>query len=137
MPGLRRLDGWEERLALMVEVARHTPFAWGRHDCALFAADVVERITGVDLAASYRGCYRSAEGAARALRRQGHGGLADAVAAALPEIQVARARRGDVVVVTAQGRPALGICLGAQAACAGPLGLTLLPMAVATRAWRV
>lgn len=64
-----------------LRVARARPFAWGRHDCALFAADWVLNETGHDPAAAWRGRYRSEAGAARAI--EAAGGLEEAFDAAL------------------------------------------------------
>jgi len=37
--------------------ARSLPFAWGSHDCALFSANGIEAMTGVDIASEFRGIY--------------------------------------------------------------------------------
>ena len=131
-----KVEGWEMKLAEAVNAALDTPFAWGSHDCVLFAADVTLALTGVDYAEPFRFTYGSARGAARVAAR--NGGIRAIVGKALgDEIPVYEAMRGDVVMIEQDGEPALGICLGMVCACAAPVGLTRVPMEYAVTAWRV
>ncbi len=41
----------------------NAPFAWGTNDCASFASDGIQAISGTDLIAEFRGRYNSALGA--------------------------------------------------------------------------
>lgn len=130
-----RRDGWEHDLHEVIEGAREAPFSWGRHDCATWVADVRRALTGIDAAARWRGTYRTAPGAMRAIRRSGARDLAEAVTRELggPLASPSLAQRGDIVSDGA----ALGVCLGAEAAFLGPDGLVFRPLAVCTMAWRV
>ena len=137
-----RREDWPERLRAFVEAAARTPFAYGSHDCLLFATGAIEAMTGTDLAAAARGTYRDAEGAAAALAAFAGGGVLEAaerVAAehGLQEIAWPLAQRGDVAVVRTPLGPALGICTGTHAAVAAPVGLAMVQMARIARAWRV
>jgi hypothetical protein len=130
-----------------IEAARHRPLDWGRHDCCLFAADVIAAMTGRDTAAKLRGRYRDVKGARRLIKARG--GSLESLAAGMakrngwPEIDPKAAGRGDLVVL----RPAipilpawpelLGICIGSLAAAPGNLGLSFVELARATRAWKV
>ena len=137
---IRRLPGWQGRLAVWLAACRQRPFAWGRHDCALFIADAVEAMTGEDLAAGWRGRYSTALGARRVLRRAGHDSPLDVVAAALPEVLPAAALPGDVAAIPAETEgdwPALGIVQGAQVYVLRPEGLGLVGRGRIARAWRV
>jgi hypothetical protein len=98
-PKTERYGDWPERLARCIAAARTRRFAWGEHDCALFAADCVQAMTGRDPAGAYRGRYRTALGVARLLRQR-NSDLAGAWTAALgaPLANPAYAQRGDVVV---------------------------------------
>lgn len=99
-PALVRTPDWPERLAAWLAARGNMAFAWGVNDCALFAADGVLELTGVDLAAGLRGSYASREQAAAVLAR--HGGLQAIVAARLPAYpSPLRCHRGDVVCVQA------------------------------------
>lgn len=139
---LRRQD-WPSRLFAFIEERRHAPFEWGRQDCCLFVCDGILTITGLDPAAKiYRGKYHDKLGAARLLKK--HGGVeavAEKVCAELGFVELphpALAQRGDVAVLdTTEHGPALGLCVGAQLAAAGPDGLTFSPLGAARRAWRI
>lgn len=130
-----RRETWDIDLMKFIASRERTPFAWGTHDCTLFAADCAHAMTGVDLAAKYRG-YNDAAGAARII--QGAGSLRQLVtenvgAGVSPRL----ARRGDWVLVEQDGREALAVCLGASLIAAGSSGLVQLPVSAGVTAWRV
>jgi len=131
------------------------PFAWGKNDCALFAADGILAITGVDIATDFRGKYFT-EPAAMALIRslcavpagtaptvadaavycaEKHGLIewADKKGAPLPKL----ARRGDLVVFLAPtGSMVAGLVhLSGQIVAQGEKGLYMFPISKALRAW--
>lgn len=133
----QRLPDWQARLVIYLHAARLRPFAYGRHDCCLFAADAVDAMTGVDIAAAWRGRYTTLRGGLRVLRRTG---LADhvALAAALfPETPPLMAEPGDLAVVPTNAGPALGVVQGEAIYVLGPQGLGLVSLLSATRAFRI
>ena len=133
-----RAPGWELRLAAAVEGARGRPFVWGQHDCALWAFDLRRDLTSSDdVAALWRGRYRTARGAVRVMRRLGWLSLEtagrDLLGEPLPSVHLAQ--RGDLVLTnTGLG---FGICLGARAAGIAPSGLVLVPLSACALAWRI
>ena len=150
MTSLRRIEGWEGRLADFVAQAVTRPFLWGDFDCCLMPCEAVQVITGADPAGPLRGRYRTARGALRVLKGYGGGGLVEAaekIAAGLeaPEVPVNFARRGDVLLITgdlaaeAPGFDALlGLCLGREAAFMMDPGLRFIDLqAIEARAWAV
>jgi len=113
-----------------------TPFSWGGHDCTLFAADCVLALTGTDPAAAYRDNYSSEAGAVAIIAAAGS--LRALVTAAMGmEINPKLAQRGDVVLIEAAGKEALGICVGVNLVAATTVGYRSLPMKRAVAAWRV
>src|SRR5579864_5172264 len=114
---LTRVAHWDTRALynFLRERARE-PFAWGKNDCALFVADAVEAMTGVDIAAEFRGLYQSEE-EAFALIRTVTGGEGIEAAAAwcaarhnLEEFAYPLgARRGDLVTLEDAGRVIAGL----------------------------
>ena len=135
---LSRLDTWPEALAGVVEATRRAPFAWGEHDCCLWAADCVAAMTGRDFAAGFRGAYSDAAGAVEILANWGS--LRALAAHCLgEEIAPRLAMRGDVVLAETAGRPSLGICLGESAAFTGADGLEFIDLGdpACLAAWRV
>lgn len=122
--------------ALHAYVASHmrTAFAWGQHDCVLFAAGAVQAQTGEDPLRAYRGRWTSERGAARVLKRLG--GMEAAVNTVLSPIAPAMAQRGDVAGwLDAKGRLQLAIVEGETLVGPGPSGQLRLPRKTMTRAW--
>lgn len=144
---LTRVDHWATRSFhnFLLERARE-PFAWGKNDCALMAADGIERMTGVDIAADFRGKYQT-EAEAFALIRAVTGGETVEDAArwcaekfALPAWPVPLcAQRGDLVVLVDEGRTIAGLVHlnGRDIAAVGEGGLKRIPITAAYRAWHV
>ena len=134
---LVRLPDWPMRLDALVFGRLMTPFAWGNNDCALFAADCVLAMTGVDLAAGLRSL--GARAAMRLLQR--HGGMVQLIPEALrPLPRVADATEGDIALLPAdrRGRMALAVCTrGDRVLAPGRAGLMIAPRTGAVRAWRV
>lgn len=136
---LRRLPDWPLRLEAFVTARANQPFGWGAQDCALFAADAVQAITGVDVAPPALRQHRHARAALRALHA--HGGLRSIAHAALgTPIAPALAGVGDVLLTLPQPgnrHPMLAVCNGATALAPAAHGLASLGLEQVTHAWRV
>ena len=139
---LVRLPDWEARLAPVIAAAQAARFAWGEHDCCVFAADCVQALTGVDLLAPVRGRYRSAYTAARLVTAEG--GLQAAVSRVLgaePHEDFAHARRGDLVAIempeACAFRHALGVVVGSSALVPLEIGLQRVAQGDWCRVWSV
>lgn len=127
--------GWERRLEAVLDDWRDRPHGWGSA-CIDFAADAVLAVSGRNLASELGLPLRGAREAAALYRRLGANTLDGAVTAVLGEpVPPLMARRGDVVEAMLDS--ALGVCLGDRAAFLGSRGLIELPLAAASRAWRV
>lgn len=140
-PSTRRRPDWPERLDAVIDAARDQPFAWGRHDCIIFAAACIRAMTDADPLADLP-TWDDRRRAAAVIRGAGKGGLVAAITHTIaphgwPTITPALAGRGDLVIVRGrQGRFA-AIGIGSQVAAPGPNGLALAPMAQAFAAWRI
>lgn len=131
-----RKNNWPAALALFFEEKRHQPFAWGKNDCALFAADWLAILMGTDYAAAQRGTYDTALGAARLLQeRGGLEGIVDATGYA--RAPVAFARRGDLVLFDMPDGPTLGVCAGKHSVFAGGECIVAQLTAACRIAWRI
>ena len=130
-----RLYDWQLRFSEFVKSRAAEPFAWGRNDCCLFAADAVIAMTGSDHAAGLRG-YVTAMEAHRLIEERG--GLKELVGSSLgAPIPPSFASVGDVVLVENEGRELLAICNGTAALAPGKTGIVVLGMNAAVAAWRV
>ena len=132
---MTRRENWPSLLNAFVESCRESPFHWGTHDCCAFAAKAVEAITGEDVFAPWS-AYTDAMSAARLV--QSAGGV-DAIADRVlgERIGNAFAQRGDVLLLSVDGRDSLAVCFGGVCAAPGIERLEFLPTGSARCAWRV
>lgn len=117
------------------------PFQWGVHDCALWAFDAVQALTGRDPAADLRGQWHSAAGALRTLRMQG-GWLALCADRFGAEVLPGQAQDGDVLLLAPNACDselfggALAMKWGPHALAQGSGGIVCVSMNEVQRAWR-
>ena len=145
---MKRIPDWETRFADFIHSRLRTPFRWGGQDCALFACDGVEAITGDDLAAEWRGNYSDAKSALAAMKNYAGGGIEElaekkATEHGLAEVHLNLAGRGDLVLIRQdaeeENRLALGIISldGRRAACAGGDGVHFVDREAWVKAWKI
>ncbi len=144
---MTRVQHWDTRALHDFLVKRVSmPFQWGANDCALFAADGIEAMTGTDIAADFRGRYTTELGAFRAIKTIANGTtVADAVAYCAAKSGMAelehplKAQRGDLVVLEDAGRLISGLVhlSGRHIAAVGESGLKRIAITAVKRAWRV
>ena len=141
--GLCRVPGAPEALSELLAARRDAPFAWGVHDCCLFAADAIRAQIGADPAESLRGRYATALQAQRVIALCGGSLAAIATAALGPPLQHALlACSGDVGLVRAptaddDSGEVLAVCLGEWWQVPARDGLALRPLTDGLMAWRV
>jgi len=117
---MNRREDWPEALARSIAAARHLDFQWGQHDCAAFAASVVEAMTGEDLLGPFRGRYSDATSAQAVLKAAGHRSLYHFCCSTFGQpVHVSRAGRGDLALARGEDGPALGIFTGKDALFVG------------------
>ena len=126
-----------DRLSMLIAYAAEAgqkPFRPGRHDCALFAAGWVKKVTGQDHARGWRSTYRSLNRGQRLLEDAGYTDHLALAAVHLPEIVPAFAQIGDLAVLDDN---AFGIVAGEMLYCLKPQGLGLVPRSAMRRAFAV
>lgn len=143
---MKRYSDWESRLLAFLLSRRHTPFQYGGHDCSLFACDAVLAMTGVDIAADFRGRYTTKAGAYKVIRAFVPSAKLENLAeergreaGMLTYINVLSAQRGDVVLIETPTECALGVIGldGRFAYCVAEVGYTKYPAQYWKRAWKV
>ena len=134
---LRKVHDWQARLAEVFTERASDAFEWGRNDCALFAADCIEAMTGLDPAAEYRGTYDDERGALRIVVDGSMEELADRWFPRLPS--VASASVGDVglVMVPETRLEAFAVCGGGGWYLPAARGLAVYQNHAARIAWGV
>lgn len=140
---MTRRSTWEADLSAYIASVRSRPFAFGEHDCGLFAAGAVLAITGDDPAAPFRGQYSTELGCAKALKKFGAGDLKSTLGALFDDRPIGRLQRGDLV----WNGEAVGVCMGDYALFVGRAetveaeevaeGLIRIPRAEWAGGWRV
>ena len=143
--GLIRKQNWEDDGDFhgFLMARAKMPFVWGGNDCALFAADAIESITGTDIAADFRGKYTDETGAFAAIKSVCDGTtVADAAAYCAGKFELMElkhplmAKRGDLVVMEDSGRLIAGVVhLNGHLVSVGEDGLKVLPITAVRRAW--
>ena len=141
---MTRRPDWQQALGAFLAAKAGRRFEWGCWDCCLFVADAIEAMTGVDIAASFRGEYRTYRDALKLMRRRcGDWPLEITVEKVaeeygMAEIAVARAQRGDMVLASNGRRLVMGIvALNGRELIVLSHRLMRAPMSAARRAWRV
>ena len=142
---MRRRSDWQLALDEFLRANQDRSFEYGTWDCCLFVCDAIVAMTGVDLAASYRGKYSTRKGALHAISEQLGTASIQAVAATaaaahdMPELPVPYAHRGDMVLVGRGRDYSLGLVAlnGRDVIATSKRGLWRLPLSRAVRAWQV
>ena len=127
-----RYEDWPVRMEEAISRHEGKAFRYGRFDCVIFCADVIEAMTGVyPHSFSYR---NKAE--AEAIFAE-HGSLESIVDTLFERKLPKAAQRGDLVMVEQDGG-SLGICVGSRVVLpARPEGIARLPMREVIAAWSV
>lgn len=131
----RRLQDWPLHLQALIADRLAVPFEWGARDCCLWAADVVQAVTGHDPAVDLRGAYTTKAEALAAIKRVK--GLQQALAERLgPEFPPGLAQVGDVGLVLEGDMPAAVAYAGGAWMGQGPDGIVPVAEASVVKAWR-
>lgn len=117
---------------------RDRPFRPGSADCALFAAGWIERMTGRDVAAAWRGRYRSLGRGRALLAEAGYPDLASLASSVAHELaHPSMVLPGDVAIVIEEGVEAFGIAGSPFIHVLAPHGgLDVVPLSRAVRVYR-
>lgn len=147
---MQRHEDWPERLTAYIGSAwkNPQPHQFGVMDCCLYAAGAVEALSGVDIAADWRGTYDDLESAQVLVSEIGDGrgieGMLEALAAehGWCEVEVNFIQRGDVLFIPAENIPLIGdfdgmpaIWSGSQPTFFTGQGWGTMARGAITRAW--
>ncbi len=115
MGAAMRLDGWESRLAAVIEAASGQPYVLGENDCLRLSCAVVEALTGIDFWPRFVG-YRTKRQALVTIAKIAPS-LGEAVTAtlAVSPSPTFSAQRGDLLLFRDdRGEDHLGVCIGRE-----------------------
>lgn len=139
MQALTRRDDWRRRFEEAIDAIKYQPFSWER-DCAVdLVGGLVQAVTGVDVAAPFRGRYKTAAGALRVMKDAGFSNVADLIATILPEIHPSQAGVGDIAAIVDDSAFgfALGVVNGERVFVLRQNGLGTIELLDAQRAFKV
>ncbi|WP_428673723.1 DUF6950 family protein [Reyranella sp.] len=133
---LVRLPDWKPRLVELANRHRATPYRYGEHDCATFARDAVEAVTGTVLLPE---AERQAGwlAAARFMIARGWETVEAMADELLPPVDAALSRPGDIVSFEQGGELHLAVRMGDAAVSPGLQGLFPVGGGHWHRAWKV
>jgi hypothetical protein len=138
---MTRVENWETKLAEAIEGAKDRGFQYGAFDCCLFAASIIEAITGTNLMKGME--YGSEDDALQVIQSLGSDLLFAVTAIAqqheLESIAPAFAQRGDLVIVNVNDKQVVGI-IGTDAryaVCTTLRGVVQIERERIIAAWRV
>lgn len=136
---MKRIDGWRKALDEYITTTDRAVFEWGKLDCAIFAANAVEAMTGVDLYEDFRGTYSTERGAFQAIRDAGFDNYIDLLEDRLgASVASSELTLGDLAVVEAPGMVAcLGIVAGSHIAVMTIRGRGWASLTKATHGFKV
>jgi hypothetical protein len=134
-----RLEGWELRLAALVDKFDRSAYALGSNDCFRFACETVAALTGRDVWPQFEGKYATRADAIRLIRSvDPEIKRAVEIVFGVEPVSILAAGRGDLYLFV-DGLPHLGVGIGAQVAVMLPegLGLARIDDERLQAAWRV
>ena len=130
---MQRLPNWRSRLHKLIDEKEHTPFKYGQNDCCLFGADVVQALTDTDLAANYRGKYRTLDGGLKLIKKDGFKTHIHLIQSTFDEIPVSLSREGDIGLVGS----AVVVLLGSFAVGLTDTGIARVKIEEVEKAFRI
>lgn len=132
MGTLKRYNDWDLRLDAFFRDAHQ--FEW----CAIFAADAVLAMTGIDLVADFRKIKTKSAMRKAAIKYCGSYDMEAVARKGLgAPINPKLAQRGDVVSCDVGDGIALGVCMGAKSMFIAEVGVVRIDTSQCLNAWRI
>lgn len=135
-----RREGWESRLAAVIDAAWHRPYVLGENDCLRLACASVEALTGVDYWPRFAGYKTKRQYRHVICKVAATYGDAVTKTIGVSPAPARAAQRGDLVMYRNHlDEECLGVCVGARVALLGPDELLQLPLTDAgmLASWRI
>lgn len=122
-----------------IEDGKRRDFAWGQHDCCVFAARVADAMTDGDYVRRLLRQFDYNSQADIDALFSANGGLRGLMTDFMGEpVGWMQSAQGDVVLMLdAEDKEVLGVCEGSAVICATAKGVIPLPMSRAVCAWKI
>jgi len=133
---LHRLNDWRPRLIALVEDRRDRPYQYGETDCACFALDAIETITGVR---HFDGVERPRNwiGAAKFMMSRGWSGIDEMMDSILEPVDPKETVIGDLVAFRSNAELHLAVRAGDSALTPGDNGLMTIDRERWSLGWKI
>ena len=131
-----RVDGWETRLAELIESKRNVPFCWETNNCLGFVAEAEIAVQGFTEFPEALKPMTNKFSALRIIKKNADS-LDDWIDQKYQRISILSAQRGDICMIETLEGAAVGICIGHNATFVGSNGLEFVPMSLTIKAWRL
>ena len=126
-----RKDGWETRLADLIDSKRNIPFCWQTNNCLGFVAEAEIAVQGFTEFPEAL-CPMTNKFSALRIIKKNADSLDDWIDQKYQRISILSAQRGDSCMVET-----FGVCIGHNATFVGLDGLEFVPMSLTIKAWRL
>ena len=115
MGAILSLEDWHSKYIEAIEKSINSEYILGESDCTTFVSDIVQAISGIDIAYRSRGSYDSEKTMLKFL--DDNGGIRELVSETLgaPIENVLNSRKGYVLEIKSKNRTTLAICDGSTA----------------------
>jgi hypothetical protein len=130
--GLIRKPNWAAILIEQIELAKQATFEYGKHDCTIWAANVVKSYTDLKWEATWS---NEKEAMIRHKRKPMEDQVSDLLGAPIGNILLTR--RGDVVQRDLGIKSSLGICIGSKTAFLYTKGICYFDLQDCSYSWRI
>lgn len=133
---MKRHD-WVDKLFSSINELEKEPFEWGKMDCCMFSARIVDAMCDTSYAIDLAKEYDNEKSALTYIKS--FGSIKEAVSSWLgePSDKTIYTQRGDVVLFENDGRETLGVCVGSTIVSTGEFGIVHTPVYNALYRWAV
>lgn len=133
---MAKREDWVDKMWLAIKDSEDEHFEWGKHDCCLFSAKVVDAMSDSNFLQKLLNSYSDDKSALEFIKS--FGSLREATASFLgAEAPLSFMQRGDVVLFDNDGRETLGICIGSTIASVGETGAVVVAKSHAICRWSI
>lgn len=132
---MRRKEDWHDRMWAMLDTLADSSFEYGKIDCCIFAAKLVDSMCETEYEKELVKHYQD-ENTAKAYIEVS-GGLEEAVSSYLGQSKQGKPQRGDVVMFAGELGQTLGICVGSTIASISSDGVVFVPRNLTICYWTI
>jgi hypothetical protein len=132
---VHRKEDWHDRMWATLDDLANTQFEYGKIDCCIFAAKVVDAMCDTEYEKELAKHYRDEDTAKAYIEVSG--GLEQAVSSHIGQSKQGKPQRGNVVMFAGELGQTLGICVGSTIASVNSDGVVFVPRSATICYWTI